>query len=69
MTNRQRAAHHLNMATQETMFEATARLLQIPRSDASIEKIRWHLFQARFARLIDVMPVDEAFWDADKWAN
>lgn len=64
MTNRQRAAYHLDMAAQGSLFEATSRMLGIPRNATDIERIRWHLFQARFARLQDVMPVGKAFPDA-----
>lgn len=68
MTNKERAAYHLNIAAQATMFENTSRMLRIPRNEKDIERIRWHLFQARFARLQDVMPVGKAFPDAVIWA-
>ena len=60
MTNRGRAAHHLNMAAQTRLFG---------RADDEAEIIRWHLFQARFARLQDVMSPAEAFPNAVHWSG
>jgi hypothetical protein len=69
MTNSQRAAYHLDSAAQLTFWEIAGREIGISRNPDKIDRIRWHLFQARYARLCDVMSVYEAFYNADKWAS
>lgn len=69
MTNR-RAHHHLT----EAAYILTGILrgcLVVPADgepDDPRAAVRWHLFQARFARLSDTMPVYQAFPNAVHWA-
>lgn len=64
MSNRQRAAHHLDQASQLINLETASVQLKAPRHAETRDRIEWHLFQARFARLQCVMTHAQAFNDA-----
>lgn len=64
MSNRQRAAYHLGQASKLFRLESAGVELKCPRCAVTRDRIEWHLFQARFARLQDIMTPAQAFNDA-----
>ena len=72
MSDRARAAHHLSECSSIVWYSAAASKLRGYVDDKywsdAKNNLRWHLFQARFARLLATMTPQDAWNDADAFA-